>query len=56
MYLAVASVDTREVDFADEGNIGRRVGVLRTAVDAEGIDAVLVDALWSWLGSDIIAK
>ena len=34
-YLSVAGVDTGEVDFADEGDVGRRVGVLRTAVDAE---------------------
>jgi hypothetical protein len=51
LYLAIASVDTGEVDFADESDVGRGVGVLRTAVDAEGVDAVLVDALWLWLGS-----
>jgi hypothetical protein len=45
LYLAIASVDAGEVDFANEGDVGRRVGVLRTTVDAEGVDAVLVDAL-----------
>ena len=47
-YLAVACVDAGEVDFADEGDIGRGVGVLRTAVDLERVDAVLVDALQSF--------
>jgi hypothetical protein len=51
LYLAIASVDAGEVDFADESDVGRGVGVLRTAVDAEGVDAVLVDALWLRLGS-----
>jgi hypothetical protein len=44
-YLAIACVDAGEVNFADEGNIGRGVRVLRAAVDLEGVDAVLVDAL-----------
>ena len=44
-YLAIACVDAGKVDFANEGNIGRGVGVLRAAVDTERVDAVLVDAL-----------
>ena len=44
-YLAIASVDAGEVDFADEGDVGRRVRVLRAAVNLERVDAVLVDAL-----------
>lgn len=44
-YLAIACVDAGKVDFADEGNVGRGVGVLRTTVDLERVDAVLVDAL-----------
>lgn len=44
-HLAVACVYTGKVDFADEGDVGRRVGVLGTAVDFERVDAVLVNAL-----------
>lgn len=44
-YLAIACVDAGEVDFADECDIGRGVGVLRAAVDLERVYAVLVDAL-----------
>jgi len=44
-YLAVACIDAGEVDLANEGDIGRRVRVLRSAVDFERVDAVLVDAL-----------
>ena len=47
-YFAVACVDAWEVDFADEGHVGRGVGVLRAAVDTERVDAVLVDALQSF--------
>ena len=45
LYLAVACVDAGEVDFADEGNIGRRVGVLWATVNLERVDAVFVNAL-----------
>jgi hypothetical protein len=47
-YLAIACVDAGKVDFADEGNIGWGVRVLRAAVDLEGVDAVFVDALKSF--------
>lgn len=42
---AVARVDAWEVDFGDELNGGRLVGVLITAVHFEGVDAVFVDGL-----------
>jgi hypothetical protein len=44
-HLAIACINAGKIDFADEGDIGRRVGVLRAAVNLERVNAVLVDAL-----------
>ena len=45
IYLAVSLVYTRQVDFRDEGDLRRDVGVVLAAADLQTVDAVLVHAL-----------
>lgn len=44
-HLSVSLVDTREVDFGHECQLGRDVGIVWAAVDLHTVDAVLVNAL-----------
>lgn len=52
-HFAIVRVNTGQVDFADESDVGRRVGVFGTAVDLERVDAVLVHALCEGLGQRV---
>jgi hypothetical protein len=45
-YLSVPLINAWQVDLADEGDLRRRVGILRSADDLEGVYAVLVRALY----------
>lgn len=45
VYLSVSLVNTREVYLRSEGDLGRNIGVVGTAVDLDTVDAVFVDAL-----------
>lgn len=45
MYLSVSLIDARQVYLRSEGNLGRNIGIVWTAVDLDAVDAVLVNAL-----------
>lgn len=44
-HFSIVRVDTGQVDFADESDVWRRVGVFGTTVDLERINAVFMHAL-----------
>jgi len=45
VYLSVSLVDTGQVYPGGERELGRKVGVIGTAVNLDAVDAIFVDAL-----------
>lgn len=45
MYLSILGVDTRQVDLRRELDLGRRIRVVRAAMNRNAVDAVLVNTL-----------
>ena len=44
-HLPMPRIHTRQIDFANERDIRRDIGVVGTAVDLDGVNAILMDAL-----------
>jgi len=55
VHFPIARINAGQVDLGDESHLGRPIGVVWSAVDAEAVDTVLMDGLWSGLLVDLYA-